>query len=156
MPTNNETLQTGRRGELLVQSRLLSYGIDSAPMTTDCGVDLVALRSDKGGVQPVTIQVKTTKGLWPPKTRSAYCWTFPEESLVNNSAEVVAFVAVDKIPERIWMFNYAELRREIKRGTFQIHLKAKRKGTWTVDNCKPHLLDENVANRLFPSPRGQR
>jgi len=36
------TAKIGRAGELLVQYRLLLLGIDSAPMTTDAGIDLVA------------------------------------------------------------------------------------------------------------------
>lgn len=36
------TLHIGAAGELLVQFKLLKYGIDSARMTTDAGVDLVA------------------------------------------------------------------------------------------------------------------
>lgn len=36
------TAQIGRCGELLVQYLLLLRGIESAPMTTDSGIDLVA------------------------------------------------------------------------------------------------------------------
>ena len=141
--------QIGRRGELLVQSRLLRYGIESAPMTTDSGVDLVALHSErKSNAGPVTIQVKTTSVLWTPDNPRAYTWTLPKES----PAEVIAFVAVDKIPERIWMFRYADLRGKVKRNSFQIYLSSKRTGVWTVENCEPHLL-ENIVAELFPPPR---
>jgi hypothetical protein len=44
-------------GELLVQYELLRHGMDSAPMTTDSGVDLVAYSPDKK--TSFTIQVKT-------------------------------------------------------------------------------------------------
>src|SRR5262245_36780056 len=47
----------GRCGELLVQYRLLLLGIDSSPMTTDAGVDLVAYAP--APAQPHTLQVKT-------------------------------------------------------------------------------------------------
>ncbi len=50
------TQHIGKSGELLVQYQLLKYGIDSAAMTTDSGVDLVAY-SPKS-VQSYTIQVK--------------------------------------------------------------------------------------------------
>jgi len=58
------TQQTGRCGELLVQYMLLKYGVESAPLTTDPGIDLVAFPNvtafpDKRG-NPVTIQVKTS------------------------------------------------------------------------------------------------
>jgi len=36
------TQQIGKLGELLVQYRLLSFGIESAHLTTDSGIDLVA------------------------------------------------------------------------------------------------------------------
>ena len=42
--SGKEKLQIGRRGELLVQSRLLRYGIESSAMTLDYGIDLIALR----------------------------------------------------------------------------------------------------------------
>lgn len=37
-----KTAQIGRCGELLVQCLLLLRGVESAPMSTDSGVDLVA------------------------------------------------------------------------------------------------------------------
>ncbi|SLM45109.1 hypothetical protein NSND_62542 [Nitrospira sp. ND1] len=36
------TAQIGKCGELLVQYRLLLLGVESAPMSTDTGIDLVA------------------------------------------------------------------------------------------------------------------
>jgi len=51
------TQQIGRCGELLVQYLLLKRGIESAPLTTDFGIDLVAFRTDNKS--PVSIQVKT-------------------------------------------------------------------------------------------------
>ena len=54
--------QIGRCGELLVQQQLLMYGIESAPMTTDTGVDLVAYSTRQADA--VTIQVKSK---WKPK-----------------------------------------------------------------------------------------
>jgi hypothetical protein len=35
-----QTAQIGASGVLLIQYRLLKQGIDSAPMTTDAGIDL--------------------------------------------------------------------------------------------------------------------
>ena len=37
-----KTRHIGKAGELLVQYKLIKYGIDSSPMTTDAGIDLVA------------------------------------------------------------------------------------------------------------------
>jgi hypothetical protein len=42
IPPRLTTQRIGRMGELLVQYELLRHGIDSAPMTTDAGIDLVA------------------------------------------------------------------------------------------------------------------
>ena len=52
----DEKMKTGTIGELLVQLRLLQYGIQAAPPIKDSGNDLVAL---KGRVVKL-IQVKTT------------------------------------------------------------------------------------------------
>lgn len=41
------TQQIGKCGELIVQYRLLSNGIESAPLTTDAGIDLVAFSNKK-------------------------------------------------------------------------------------------------------------
>ena len=41
--TGLNTQQVGSCGELFVQYKLLKLGIESAPMTTDYGIDLVAL-----------------------------------------------------------------------------------------------------------------
>lgn len=48
--------QIGKCGELLVQYQLLLRGIESAQLTTDSGIDLVAY-SPKNE-KPLTIQVK--------------------------------------------------------------------------------------------------
>lgn len=49
-------LVTGTLGELLVQLRLLQYGIQAAPPLKDSGNDLIALK----GYEVRTIQVKTS------------------------------------------------------------------------------------------------
>ena len=61
--TNLGPRQKGRCGELIVQYILLKYGIESAPLTTDSGVDLVAYSPN--GKRPITIQVKTSSHLGP-------------------------------------------------------------------------------------------
>ena len=52
-----KTAQIGEGGELLVQYRLLLLGIESAPMSTDTGIDLLAYSPHRK--HPATIQVKT-------------------------------------------------------------------------------------------------
>ena len=61
-------LTTGTVGELLVQLRLLQFGVQAAPPLKDSGNDLIALR----GYAVRCVQVKTTTSdcpNWPPDTR---------------------------------------------------------------------------------------
>lgn len=51
-----ENMKTGTIGELLVQLRLLQYGVQAAPPLKDSGNDLIALK----GYEVRTIQVKTS------------------------------------------------------------------------------------------------
>ncbi len=68
------TLQIGAAGVLLVQYRLLMMGIESAPMTTDAGIDLVAYSAKSE--RAMTIQVKTCLKSKPSggKGRPALDW----------------------------------------------------------------------------------
>lgn len=54
----SENIKTGTIGELLVQLRLLQYGVQSAPPLKDTGNDLIAV---KGEIFKA-IQVKTSTG----------------------------------------------------------------------------------------------
>lgn len=54
----HSTTHIGTLGELIVQLRLLEYGIQAAPPIKDSGNDLVAI---KGGVVKF-VQVKTSQG----------------------------------------------------------------------------------------------
>ena len=54
-------LTTGTLGELLVQLRLLQYGVQAAPALKDSGNDLIAVR----GFEVRCIQVKTTRNALP-------------------------------------------------------------------------------------------
>jgi hypothetical protein len=95
--------QIGRAGELLVQYRLLLLGVDSAPMSTDTGVDLVAY--SPVSKQPTTIQVKTNLRPKPGggKGKPALDWWIPAES----PAALIALV--DLSEERLWMFKTMEI-----------------------------------------------
>src|SRR5271169_5858796 len=105
-PRKLTTQQIGRLGELLVQYELLRYGIESAPMTTDAGVDLVAY-SGIPGVQgrSFTIQVKTNLAPKPGggKGAPAIDWWVGEDC----PAEIYAFADVST--RRIWLFTKQEL-----------------------------------------------
>lgn len=54
---NNNDEKIGAAGELLVQYNLVKEEIDSARLTTDAGVDLVAYSPN--GSKAYTIQIKT-------------------------------------------------------------------------------------------------
>ncbi len=96
-------VQIGRCGELLVQRQLLVFGVDSAELTTDTGIDLVAYsnRTRKSS----TIQVKTN--LEPKmaggKSHLALDWWIPE----NCPANLVALA--DLSTDRIWLFTMSEI-----------------------------------------------
>jgi len=97
------TQKIGRMGELLVQFELLRYGIDSAPMTTDTGIDLVAFSATKG--RSFTIQVKTNLKPKPGggKGKLGLDWWVKDDC----PAEYYAFVDVSS--PSIWILNMSEL-----------------------------------------------
>jgi hypothetical protein len=96
------TAQIGRSGEILVQYRLLKHGIESAPMTTDSGIDLVAYAPRNK--RAVTIQVKSnhqSKAAGGTGKQALDWW------LVENSpAEMVALVDLEN--DRVWLFLHNE------------------------------------------------
>jgi hypothetical protein len=94
--------QIGRCGELFVQYRLLRHGVESAPMTTDTGIDLVAYSPKKA--RPITIQVKTNLQPKPGGGRGklALDWWISETS-------PAAWVAlVDLETQRVWLLLQSE------------------------------------------------
>ncbi len=98
-----KTSQIGRCGEMLVQYLLLLRGIESAPMTTDAGVDLVAY--SPVSALPKTIQVKTNLRAKPGggKGSPALDWWIGEDT----PAQLVSLV--DLCSERVWIFTVAEI-----------------------------------------------
>jgi hypothetical protein len=90
-------------GELLVQYELLQNGIESAPMTTDAGVDLVAYSEIRG--RSMTIQVKANLAPKPGggKGAPAIDWWIAEDC----PAELYALA--DLSTRRVWLFTKAEL-----------------------------------------------
>lgn len=114
-----KTAQIGRCGELLVQYLLLRGGVESAPMSTDSGVDLVAYAPKISG--PMTIQVKAN--LQPKasggKGKSALDWWIPDEM----PAQLVALV--DLSTQRLWMFKSEEipsLAQQHPKGRYHLHM----------------------------------
>ena len=96
------TQQIGSAGELLVQYQLLRQGIDSAALTTDSGIDLVAYSSKNA--KALTIQVKTNEKPKPSggKGSLALDWWLRE----NSPAELVALVNLES--NEIWLFTHSE------------------------------------------------
>lgn len=97
--------QIGRAGELLVQQRLLLCRIDSASLTTDTGIDLVAYsRKQKGAI---TIQVKSNLEPKPSGGRGKphLDWRAPDDS----PADLFAFVDLER--SRVWLVKNAELKQ---------------------------------------------
>ena len=97
--------QIGRCGEILVQYLLLLRGIESAPMTTDAGVDLVTYSHQSS--RPTTIQVKTNHNPKPAggKGRPALDWWIAE----HTPAQLVALV--DLSTQRVWLFTLTEIAK---------------------------------------------
>lgn len=98
------TAQIGRAGELLVQQQLLLHGIESAPLTTDTGVDLVAFSPRKRDA--VTIQVKANLKPKPSggTGKPALDWWVPDDS----PADLLAFV--DLQSSRVWLVENESLK----------------------------------------------
>jgi hypothetical protein len=116
-PLTLSKAQIGRCGELLVQYTLLMQGIESAPMSTDTGVDLVAYSSRTG--VPHTIQVKTNLKAKPGGGRGklALDWWIPEDS----PAQYVTLVDLSAV--RIWLFSHQELSELAQqRSSGRLHL----------------------------------
>lgn len=95
--------QIGRCGELLVQYELLMLGVESAALSTDAGIDLVAYAPNAVAAQ--TIQVKANYKSKPSggRGKAALDWWIPED----NPAQLVGLVGLSS--KRIWVFLKAEL-----------------------------------------------
>lgn len=118
-PVPLKTAQIGRCGELLVQYMLLLRGVESAPMSTDSGVDLVAYAP--GARQAITIQVKTNLRAKPGggKGKPALDWWLPEET----PAQLMALA--DLSSQRLWMLKKDEipnLAQQRSNGRFHLYM----------------------------------
>jgi hypothetical protein len=94
--------QTGVWGELLVQQDLLELGIDSARMTTDYGIDLVAF--DREARSAFSIQVKTTS-FDLKTTERRPDWKVKREKL--QEADLFAFALLNT--KEVWYISRFEL-----------------------------------------------
>lgn len=146
------TAQIGKCGELLVQYRLLLLGIESAPMSTDTGIDLVAYSPAISAA--VTLQVKTNLRPKPGggKGRLALDWWIPE----HTPAALVALV--DLASERVWIFTPQELRAQAQQcssGRLHIYMytdpaaRPKNLAARVHAHEFEHFLLSNVAEKIF-------
>ena len=125
------TQQIGKCGELLVQYKLLAHGVESAPMTTDSGIDLVAFSLAHNKV--LTIQVKTNLKPNPGggTGRPHLDWWMPDDSQAD------LFALVDVAQSRVWIIRNQEMS-EIA----QQHPKGKYHFFMTTDPTKKPRKDK--------------
>jgi hypothetical protein len=135
--------QIGRCGELLVQYELLLRGVESAPLSTDAGVDLVAYAPKVREAQ--TIQVKSNHKPKPSggKGKAALDWWIAED----NPAQLVALV--DLSLKRFWVFTKEEiaaLAQQRSGGRFHIYM-------YTDPTIKPKKANRPVHLHEFEKYR---
>lgn len=146
------TQQIGKLGELLVQYRLLLIGVESAHLTTDAGIDLVAY--SKGKKEAITIQVKTDLQPKPGggKGKLALDWWVPD----NSPAQLFALVDISE--NRIWVFTREEMKEKAQqqpegRLHFYIHtdpsIKRRKDAPAASLNEFEEFLLENRIGTLF-------
>ena len=95
------TQQIGKCGELFVQYKLLTFGVESAPMTTDYGIDLVALLPKTTEI--AKIQVKATRAKREGTARWVE-WPLPKQS------EAQYFALVDIERNKGWLLHSQQIR----------------------------------------------
>lgn len=110
----------GAAGELLVQYKLIKEEIDSARLTTDAGVDLVAYSPNGGKAYTIQIKTKERPGQAGGKGKASLGWF-----LRNNSpADLIATVDLDS--NRVWLFTMAEFRKHAQqhsqKGNLQLYM----------------------------------
>jgi len=144
------TQQIRKLGELLVQCRLLSFGIESAHLTTDSGIDLVAYSSNRKA--SFTIQIKTNLQPKPGggKGKAALDWWVPQDS----PAELFAFVDVSE--NRVWLFDHAELAQYAQQqsnGRFHLYMytdpsvnRRKNAGASLVNEFEEFTLENRIGS----------
>jgi hypothetical protein len=147
------TAQIGRAGELFVQFKLLSYGIVSADLRPDAGVDLVAYSPKNNDAY--TLQVKSTLKPVPAGGTGTLelGWSIAE----NKLADIVAFVDLER--ERIWLFKGEEIpevaQQFSEKGVFSVFMstdpkrKPRKDGKKIYDYEFAEYLIENRVYQLF-------
>ena len=114
-----KSLQIGKAGELLVQLQLLLQGVESAHLTTDTGIDLVAYSASKR--DPLTIQVKCNHKPKPAggKGKDALDWWVPD----SNAADLIGLV--DLSTHRVWIMTleeFADAAQQHSSGRYHLYM----------------------------------
>lgn len=138
-----KTRHIGKAGELLVQYKLIRYGIDSSTMTTDAGIDLVAYspRNNKA----YTIQVKTQEKPRPGggKGKLAMSWDLKESS----PADLIA--VTDISTSSVWLFTHSEFidlaQQHSAKGIYKLYMYVDE----TIKTKKEKALKSQFANYLI-------
>lgn len=129
-------LKKGTIGELLVQLRLLQYGVQSVPPHKDTGNDLLAVRGDIFKA----IQVKTSA--------AGHVFEFDRQELMNRGFHILALVQLQVEDCRVLLD---------KSSIFLLRREEVSKGRFSVDELRSRELDNRVTE-LFPerTPPDQR
>jgi hypothetical protein len=144
----------GAAGELLVQYQLLKLGIDSARLTTDSGIDLVAYSPATRAA--TTIQVKAVERPTPAggTGRLAIGWSFPDAL----RAQILALASLSQ--DAVWLFTADEAReiaqqhspKNIRRLYWYVNPETPQRNTSPLkqSDMDMYLLDRR-APTLFPN-----
>jgi hypothetical protein len=141
MQKKSTSQQIGRAGELLVQFKLLRFGIESAALTTDAGIDLVAYSPLKDNA--ITIQVKANEKAKPGGGAGSLAldWWLRE----NSPAELVALADLES--QEVWLFThseFAESAQQHSNGRYHFYMYL----SDTVNTKKKALMSQFEAFRL--------
>ncbi|MCG6280105.1 hypothetical protein [Vibrio diabolicus] len=141
---NGKTSQhIGAVGELLVQYKLLKHGVDSALMTTDSGIDLVAYSPKTN--RPYTIQVKTKES--PSKSGGKGKLSLAWDLRANSPAELVAIT--DLSTDSVWLFTHAEFTEFAQQHSEKGNLKLYMYVDETVNTTKSKALKSQFESYLI-------
>lgn len=145
-----KSAQIGAAGELITRYRLLTYGIESAPLTTDSGIDLVAYLPHQA--RAITIQVKANRSAKPGGGRGALAldWWLPS----NSPADFVSLV--DLSTEQIWFMSrnrFGELAQQESGGRwhlyFYIDANRRSKAGTSINDFEAYRLSGDSARSVF-------
>ncbi len=146
--------QIGKCGELLVQYKLLKHGIESSPLTTDAGIDLVAYNNVTQ--KAVTIQVKTAHPHHITGGHRVIGWSLRDDC----PAEYIAAVDLDR--EKFWLISYEEFKGRAQQHHGGLHHlwwftpeqpeglpPPKTKKSWSEKDDFARYKDDEAIQRVF-------